>query len=885
MLAEKTGHVCKNHLTYVPAEAATCEDSGNLAHYICTCGKAYSDANAVVEMDNWIISALGHEKKTVAGYDPTCTATGLTDGKVCKRCGETLAEQEVIPALGHDPVLDAEVEPTCTMDGLSGGWHCGRCDAVLQVQDIIPALGHEHETIPEVAPGCTSTGLTEGVRCSRCGEILIAQEIVDALDHEEVADASVIPTCSSTGLTEGSHCDRCGQILVVQMVVGKMPHTPTNIPAVAPSCTAAGLTEGSKCSACGETLTEQQVISALGHSEETVPGKEPTCTESGLTEGKKCGVCDTTLAPQEQIPAKGHTPEVIPGYSASCTAEGLTDGEKCGVCGTITKEQTRIPATGHSWEEGICLNCGLSCDHRYDENGNCTNCGVGCVHEYEAVTTAPTCTGQGYTTYTCTLCGYSYIGDFGGALGHDWILATCIDPMTCRRCGETGGAANGHNYAVSVIAPTCTEAGYTAYGCSVCGHSYTDSHTDPLGHTPGAPVEENRKEPGCAIGGSYDTVVYCSVCEKELSREGMSIPAQGHSYDAVITEPTCTEQGYTTHSCQICGNVTVDNYTPATGHSYGEWGVVTDATCTAEGERQSACETCGHLTAEAIPAVGHEWAGDICGRCGASNSPYTVTLMGITDVESVFVDGKEYPVTKTDSGIQVKLEDGNAKSLAIYRYNDPDAETHSQYPTSMEVWLLTCEDGIYTATYVPEFRNLLQYSGMSIRVTGKKGIRMITSLDKKLRQQLMCDGVNGYTLVEYGTAVAWSGYLTEGNDLILGQSYTMSNYAYKRGESDPIFQDTGDTIQYTNVLVGFTAEQCKYDLAMRPYIILENGAGEQITIYGGILERSIGYIAYQNRNSFSNETEAYDYIWDIIHAVYGNIYDKEYNPAWTKPHL
>ena len=52
---------------------------------------------------------------------------------------------------------------------------------------------------------------------------------------------------------------------------------------------------------------------------------------------------------------------------------------------------------------------------------------------------------------------------------------------------------------------------------------------------------------------------------------------------------------------------------------------------------------------------------------------------------------------------------------------------------------------------------------------------------------------------------------------------------------------------------------------------------------GGTVERSIGYIAYQNRNSFGNETEAYEYVWDIIHYVYGDIYDKDYKPAWSKP--
>lgn len=38
----------------------------------------------------------------------------------------------------------------------------------------------------------------------------------------------------------------------------------------------------------------------------------------------------------------------------------------------------------------------------------------------------------------------------------------------------------------------------------------------------------------------------------------------GHSYSAVETEPTCTRQGYTTHTCGSCGNSYVDTYIDGT---------------------------------------------------------------------------------------------------------------------------------------------------------------------------------------------------------------------------------------------------------------------------------------------------------------------------------
>ena len=51
-------------------------------------------------------------------------------------------------------------------------------------------------------------------------------------------------------------------------------------------------------------------------------------------------------------------------------------------------------------------------------------------HRYEAVVTAPTCTEEGYTTYTCE-CGESYVADKTPALGHDW------DGIDCTRCDAT----------------------------------------------------------------------------------------------------------------------------------------------------------------------------------------------------------------------------------------------------------------------------------------------------------------------------------------------------------------------------------------------------------------------------------------------------------------
>ena len=71
---------------------------------------------------------------------PTCTATGLTEGKHCSVCSEVLTAQDVVPVLGHEEVIDAAVPPTCITIGLTEGKHCARCSEVFIAQNEIPMV-------------------------------------------------------------------------------------------------------------------------------------------------------------------------------------------------------------------------------------------------------------------------------------------------------------------------------------------------------------------------------------------------------------------------------------------------------------------------------------------------------------------------------------------------------------------------------------------------------------------------------------------------------------------------------------------------------------------------------------------------------------------------
>lgn len=255
----------------------------------------------------------------------------------------------------------------------------------------------------------------------------------------------------------------------------------------------------------------------------------------------------------------------------------------------------------------------------------------------------------------------------------------------------------------------------------------------------------------------------------------------------------------------------------------------------------------------------------------------TLELGSLAGTPVAYVDG--VPVAMTTSGEQGTLvlpEGTAAKNIVVYTYNGiSEIDPHKQYPTGMYVWMVEKENDRYTARRMEALDNILQYAGSSIRITGKKGIRMITAVPGSMKAALTGNGLSGYKLVEYGTVVAWDSELN-GAEPLLGAPGVKSAYAYKRGVADPVFKQANGTVQYTNVLVGFTDDQCIPDLAMRPYVILEDADGETVTLYGGRLSRSIGYIAYQNRNAFTPGSEAYSYIWGIIRHVYGSAYDAEF---------
>ena len=89
------------------------------------------------------------------------------------------------------------------------------------------------------------------------------------------------------------------------------------------------------------------------------------------------------------------------------------------------------------------------------------------------------------------------------------------------------------------------------------------------------------------------TITWVATCSSE------------HYYETVVTYPTCTERGYTTHTCSVCGDSYADSYVEATGHSLVRH-TAQLPTCTAHGwEAYDTCENCDYTTYVEIAASGH----------------------------------------------------------------------------------------------------------------------------------------------------------------------------------------------------------------------------------------------------------------------------------------
>ena len=247
---------------------------------------------------------------------------------------------------------------------------------------------------------------------------------------------------------------------------------------------------------------------------------------------------------------KANNSTVVP-VITGCVNNGEVIGAKCNVSG--------IDAINSSnFEKNACEN-----------NGTVT-----LIHALTHVAAkAPECEIAGNVEHdNCSVCGKNF--DAEGK-----VLESVVVP------------ALEHSYNAVVTDPTCEADGFTTYTCGLCGDSYTadivngghkDENTDLkcdrcganlcVDHVPADAVKEKEVKATCETAGSYETVVNCSICGFEMSRTPVEIPALGHKMDNGTVDGTVK-----TYACENgCGKTEV-KYLVTVNYLFLDGSVAADA--------------------------------------------------------------------------------------------------------------------------------------------------------------------------------------------------------------------------------------------------------------------------------------------------------------------
>lgn len=341
------------------------------------------------------------------------------------------------------------------------------------------------------------------------------------------------------------------------------------------------------CSMCGE----EAVRGALQHQ------IMPTCGVDGF-DIYACDHEDCTGTITVRVPATGiHTGDgdEVPAVQPTCTKAGSKAYELCTGCGCYLEPGTAdkldsivVDATGHSYSEDV---------------------------------TGPSCTEDGYTTYTCDVCGDTYVDDEVTCTGHDFTVFVPGTPATCKEAGHSDYykcsvcdaedperakevlPVEDHNLRiVDHVDPTCTENGKNVFKCDEPTCPYYDSITEIL-VAPGHSIIKHEKKNATCTEVGYDAYETCENCTYTTYDPSAEVAALGHTtVSKGYVAPTCTETGCTDaivcDRCKIVHNP--GEVIPALGHNLISVSA-TPATCTETGiSAHKQCSTCNKLFATTV---------------------------------------------------------------------------------------------------------------------------------------------------------------------------------------------------------------------------------------------------------------------------------------------
>ena len=320
------------------AVQATCTTAGNIEYWYCSdCGKYFSDEkgtteiadannDGVIDINDTVVAATGHNMTHHARVEATCTKAGNIEYWYCETEKKYFSDangnteitlaQTVIAATGHKMTHHARVEATCTKAGNIEYWYCetekkyfsdanGNTEITL-AQTVIPAAGHKMTHHERVEATCTTDGNIEYWYCDTEqkyfsdengeNEITLADTVISAAGHNMTHFDRVEATCTTDGNIEYWYCETEQKYF-------------------------------SDENGENEITLDDTVISATGHNMTHFERVEATCTTDGNIEYWYC--------------------ETEQKYFSDENGEN-----------EIALADTIILATGHKYENGVCTVCG-----------------------------------------------------------------------------------------------------------------------------------------------------------------------------------------------------------------------------------------------------------------------------------------------------------------------------------------------------------------------------------------------------------------------------------------------------------------------------------------------------------------------------------------------
>lgn len=535
------------------------------------------------------------DKKDNATSEPTKTNKPSSGASTSGGTTKPAATKTPAPAPAATPAPTAKPqvkytftvrrhEATCTTQGYDEHI-CHEWGGMNYNDRFVPTKGHSWDggTVTKAAT-YTETGI-KTFKCKECDET--RTEEIPSLNKTYHIKNVVAPTCTAEGYTI-YECNEVPGLTYKGDYKAKLPHAYDAGKVTKPATIYEKGVKTFTCTSCGTTYTEDiPMVEKTWHKGNTVA---PTCTEQGYT----VYICDQDSALTEKrdyTNALGHAWDAgTVTTAATCTKAGVKT-YTCTRNGCTETKTEEIAALGHKWDDGT-------------------------------VTTPATCEAVGVKTYKCqnTGCTETKTEEIA-ALGHRWDDGVVTKEATYEEDGERTYTcqndkthvhkevipALGYTFTETVVAPTCTEDGYTLHTCNENpAKTYKDTTVPALGHQ----YKEVTTPATCGALGSVDNV--CERCNDKQHVKNLPVTGEHQWDEGVITkEPTATETGIKTYTCNVCKATKTEDIAKAHNHDYTRLGEIIEGPyCETEGKRWMYCsyEGCNERVLMPVPAIGyHDW--------------------------------------------------------------------------------------------------------------------------------------------------------------------------------------------------------------------------------------------------------------------------------------